>query len=239
MHSESFEDTMKIQYEFFFENERIEVFSLTFRNPELSLQPFPVENDEPWTKLEFNQCRVCTLKATERKYCPVARNLSYVLLQFKNDYSYETVRVKVTSEQRVNEKETSLQDGISPLMGLIMATSGCPILDKFKPMAFMHLPFSNKVETTFRAVSTYLTAQYIRKMNRLAPDWDLKNFKAMYATVKQLNSDFAKRLQEIKGSDAIMNALVRLDMFAQSGSVSFSEGWMKQLGPIFSAYLEE
>jgi hypothetical protein len=239
IHSESLEDTMKIQYEFFFENERYEVFNLTFGKSELSLQPFPVENNEPWTKLEFNQCSVCTLEATENIFCPVAHNLSYVLLQFKNDYSYEKVRVKVTSEQRVNEKETSLQDGISTLMGLIMATSGCPILDKFKPMAFMHLPFSNKVETTFRAVSTYLTAQYIRKMNNLTPDWELKNFKAMYASVKQLNSDFAKRLQEIKGSDAIVNALVRLDMFAQSGSVSFSESWMKRLGPIFSAYLDK
>ncbi len=118
---------MKIIYEFFFENERFEVFDLTFRKSDLSLQPFPVENDQPWTKLEFNRCGVCTLKATEHKYCPVARNLSYVLLQFKNDYSYEKVRVKVTSEQRVNEKETSLQDGISPLMGLIMATSAATL----------------------------------------------------------------------------------------------------------------
>ncbi len=75
-------------------------------------------------------------------------------------------------------------------------------------------------------------------MNSLTPDWDLKNFKAMYVKVKQLNSDFAKRLQEINGSDAIVNALVRR-VFAQSGSVSFSEGWMKRLGPIFSAYLDK
>ena len=230
---------MKIKYEFFFGNERLEVFDLKFKESDLSLQSFPVENTEPWTALKFNQCRVCTLKATEHKYCPVARNLSYVLLQFKDDASYEKVRVKVTSEQRVTEKEASLQDGVSPLMGLIMATSGCPTLDKFKPMAFMHLPFSSRVETIFRAVSTYLTAQYIREMNRLTPDWELKNFKDMYAKVKQLNRDFAKRLREIKGSDAVINALVRLDTFAQSGSYSFSEDWMKRLGPIFSAYLDK
>ena len=230
---------MKIKYEFFFDSNRREVFDLNFKKTDLGLQSFPVVQTESWTELKFNQCRVCTLKATEHKYCPVARKLSYVLLQFKDDYSHEKVRVKVTSEQRVTEKETSLQEAISPLMGLIMATSGCPTLDKFKPMAFMHLPFSNKDETIFRAVSTYLIAQYVRKMKGLTPDWDLKNFKGMYAKVKQLNSDFAKRLREIRGNDAIINALVRLDMFAQSGSFMFSEDWVKRLESIFSAYLDE
>jgi hypothetical protein len=230
---------MKIKYEFFFENKRFEAFDLIFKESDLSLQSFPVENTEPWTELEFNQCRVCTLKATEHKYCPVACNLSYVLLQFKDDPSHEKVRVKVTSEQRVTEKEASLQEGISPLMGLIMATSGCPILDEFKPMAFMHLPFSSKDEMIFRAVSTYLTAQYVREMNGLTPDWKLINFKDMYAKVKQLNSDFAKRLQEIKGKDANINALIRLDMFAQAGVFSSSKDWIKRLESIFSAYLDK
>lgn len=230
---------MKIKYEFFFENKRFEVFALKFKKSDLSLQSFPVVNIEPWTELEFHQCRVCTLKATEHKYCPVARNLSYVLLQFKDDYSHKKVRIKVTSEQRVTEKETSLQDGISPLMGLIMATSGCPTLDKFKPMALMHLPFSNKEETIFRAVSTYLTTQYVRKMRGLIPDWELTNFKNMYVKVKQLNSDFAKRLREMKGKDANINALIRLDMFAQAGIFASSGDWIKHLESIFSAHLDE
>jgi hypothetical protein len=230
---------MKIHYEFFFENERVEAFDLTFRKSDLSLQSFPVGNTEHWTELKFNQCRVCTLKATEHKYCPVACNLSYVLLQFKDDFSNEKVRVTVTSEQRVIVKEASLQEGVSTLMGLIMATSGCPVLDKFKPMAFMHLPFSDRVETIFRAVSTYLTAQYVREMNGLTPDWKLTNFKDIYVKVKQLNSDFSKRLREIKGKDANINALIRLDMFAETGAFSFSKNWIKRLESIFSAYLDE
>jgi len=229
---------MKIKYEFFFENKRFEVFILKFNESTLNLESFPVENNEPWTKLEFNQCKVCTLKATEHKYCPVARNLSYVLLQFKDDYSYEKVKVRVTTERRTTEKEASLQEGVSPLMGLIMATSGCPVLDKFKPMAFIHLPFSNEVETIYRAVSIYLTAQYVRMKNNLSADWELKHFKDMYAKVSLLNADFAQRLREMKGNDANINALVLLDLFAQTGTCSFSENWMKQLEPIFLAYLD-
>ena len=40
---------MKIQYEVFFGNERREVFGLTFKESDLSLHSFPVENTEPGT----------------------------------------------------------------------------------------------------------------------------------------------------------------------------------------------
>ncbi len=230
---------MKIKYEFIFENNRLEVFILNFNDSTLKLESFPVEINEPWTKLEYNQCKGCALSTTIHKYCPVARNLSYVMLQFKDDVSYEKVKVQVSTERRVTEKHASLQEGISTLMGLIMATSGCPILDKFKPMAFIHLPFSGEMETIFRAISMYITAQYMRKINNLEPDWDLKNFRSMYAAVNQINFDFAERLKLIKGSDANINALILLDLFAQAGSLSFSESWMKELEPMFAAYLKD
>jgi len=230
---------MKIKYEFIFENNRLEVFILNFNDSTLNLESFPVEINEPWTKLEFNQCKVCTLSKATHKYCPVARNLSYVMLQFKDDVSYEKVKVEVTTERRITEKHASLQEGISTLMGLIMATSGCPILDKFKPMAFIHLPFSGETETIFRAISMYITAQYMRKIHNLEPDWDLKNFRDMYSAVNQINFDFAERLKLIKGRDANINALILLDLFAQAGSLSFSESWMKELDPLFAAYLKD
>ena len=230
---------MKIKYEFIFEDNRLEVFILNFNDTTLNLESFPVEITEPWTKLEFNQCKVCTLKTSVHKYCPVARNLSYVFLQFKDDTSHEKVKIQVTTERRSTEKHASLQEGLSTLMGLIMATSGCPILDKFKPMAFVHLPFSGEIETIFRAISMYITAQYVRMENGLEPDWHLKKFRDMYAVVNQINYDFAERVKLIKGRDANMNALILLDLFAQAGSLSFSEKWMKELEPLFSAYLKE
>jgi len=230
---------MKIKYEFSLEDGRNEVFEMNFSKSDLSMEPFSLETDESWTLLESNQCEVCTLKPAEHTYCPVARNLSYVLLQFKNDLSYVKATVRVTKDSRVTEKQTSLGEGVSPLMGLIMATSGCPILDKFKPMAFIHLPFSNEVETIFRAVSMYLTAQYVRMKNDMTPDWNLSHFKDMYAQVNQLNNDFAERVREIKGKDTNINALVLLDLFAQVGSFTFSDDWMKPLEPLFTAFMRE
>ncbi len=228
---------MKIKYEFYFDDERTECFDMQFSDKTLNMEPFPLENEEPWTFLECKQCSVCTLKPSDNKYCPVARNLSYVLLQFKNDASFKKATIRVISDSRTTEKHTTLEEGVSPLMGLIMATSGCPILDKFKPMAFTHLPFSNEVETIFRAVGVYLTAQYICMKKNIPPDWELKHFTDMYSKVNQINADFSERVRELKGKDANINALVLLDLFAQVGTFYFSEDWMKQLEPYFSAYL--
>jgi len=230
---------MKITYEFFFENNRTEKFELNFNQTDLRLEPLPVEIDESWTRLECKQCTICTLKSSEHTHCPVARNLSSVLMQFKNDFSYEKATIRVTNNGRVTEKHTTIEEGVSPLMGLIMATSGCPVLDKFKPMAFIHLPFSNEIETVFRAVGMYLTAQYVRMKNNQEADWELKRFRDMYAQVNRINTDFSERVRELKGKDANINALVLLDLFAQVGTFSFSEDWMKELEPLFSAYLAD
>jgi hypothetical protein len=228
---------MNVKYEFLFKNDRIETIELTFNKDTLSMEPFPIENNPPWTQLACKQCKVCTLKAEEHSYCPVARNLSYVLLKFRNDVSHNKATIRVTTADRITEKEATMEEGVSSIMGLIMATSGCPILDKFKPMAFIHLPFSNEIETILRAISMYFVGQYLRSKKNLAPDWGLKNFNAMYAKVNQVNIDFSERVRQIPGRDANINALILLDFFAQVGTFEFSDAWMKQIEPYFDAYL--
>lgn len=228
---------MEARYEFFFQNGRTEIFTLRFKEPLLDIESFTIKTNEQWTLLGFKKCALCSLKEEDHQYCPVARNLSYVLMHFKDDISYEQVTVKVTFNERKIEKHTTLEEGVSPLMGLIMATSGCPILDRFKPMAFIHQPFSNETETIFRAVSIYFIAQYIREKNNFEPDWQLTHFTEMYSHVNQVNKDFSERLRAIKGKDANINALLLLDLFAQVGTFSFSENWMKQIEPLFHAYL--
>ncbi|MBN1982130.1 MAG: hypothetical protein JW795_11400 [Chitinivibrionales bacterium] len=230
---------MKITYAFHFENNRTETFDLVFDKTNLSLTPFPAQASEPWTQLKCKQCKVCTLKTSEHEHCPAAKNLSYILVHFKNDISYEKVHVQVITANRITEKFATMEQGVGSLMGLIMATSGCPILDKFKPMAFIHLPFSDEIETIYRAVSMYLTAQYVRSKNNLQPDWELKYFKQMYSTVNQVNIDFSERLREIKGKDANINGLIFLDIFAQTAAFEFSDSWMKKIEPYFKAYLSE
>ena len=58
-----------------------------------------------------------------------------------------------------------------------MATSGCPHMDFFKPMARFHLPLANAEETVYRATSMYLLAQYFLQREGKEADMELEGLK--------------------------------------------------------------
>jgi hypothetical protein len=227
---------MRYQYEFIFDGGRVEIFDLAFDPATLNLEPLGATISEAWTRLTNYQCPSCPLTEAEFPQCPAARNLAFILLRFKDDISYKKVCTRVKTEARVTEKSGSLQECLSPLMGLIMATSGCPILEMLKPMAFTHLPFATDDETLFRAVSTYLFGQYFRAIEGLAPDWNLGHFKAMYQRISDINGAFSERLRVLQGNDANINALIILDTFAQIGSFTGIGEWIRKTRNFFSAY---
>ena len=174
----------------------------------------PITKLPTWTNLEFNQCSNCTLKKEEYKYCPVAANIVQITEFFKDSSSFEEVDIQLATEEREYSKNTSLQKGVSSMLGIIMVTSGCPILSKLKPMVRFHLPFANIEETIYRAVSMYLVKQYFRKRKGLEPDWELQRLMNDYKEIHTVNQAFYKRLSFIKGKDANVNALIILDNFA-------------------------
>jgi hypothetical protein len=229
---------MEYTYEFFFENGRKETFTLSLNDETLLLDPLPVESEEEWMALDFNRCSVCTLDPSHHKHCPVAHNLSHVLSHFRNDISHETVTTRVTFSERITEKNGPLEACVSSLMGLIMATSGCPVLDVLRPMAYTHLPFSNEKETTFRAVCAYLTAQAIRKSQGLDPEWDINNVAGIYTGISKLNADFTERMRSLNSQDAILNAVITLDIFAQLSSFALPGDWVNEVKGVFTAYLK-
>ncbi len=229
---------MRIGYEFRFSSGRVESFDLAFRDADFALEPLG-SGGEAWTKLGYHQCAACPLVAAEHPDCPVARNLAAVLSRFHEDHSYDRVTVRTTVAERATEHQGDLQTGITSIMGLIMATSGCPILDAFKPMAFTHLPFANERETLIRSVSTYLTAQYVRMCHGLEPDWTLSRFIPSYDLVKQVNAAFLERLKSVFDTDASLNALILLDITAQFGTVTLKDNWLREVEPLFAAHLKE
>jgi hypothetical protein len=227
---------MKVKYEFIFENDRTEIFDLSINDIDFNLTSLSTDTSQKWTRLDCNKCSVCPLDSSEHEHCPVALNLSAVVERFSKDLSYDQARIRVTIQSRVTEKFAPLFEGVSPLMGLIMATSGCPILSKFKPMAYTHLPFANETETILRAVGMYLTAQHLRMKKNLEPDWKMDKFQDMYAAVNQLNIDFSERLSTIQSEDANINALILLDMFAQVGTFFLTDDWIQDIEYLFDGY---
>ena len=205
--------------------------TLNFINKDNTLQP--------WAKLENKKCPNCTLDPQENKYCPIANNLTKVIEIFNNSNSAKKVEVTLRSEARNYVKETSVQSGLSSLVGIIMVSSGCPILDKLRPLVRYHLPLANLDETRFRAISMYLLAQYYRKENGLEPDWNLSGLSKIYAEIGIANKFFCDRLATMKNEDTSVNAVTILNCFANYIPFSLTEGLLSNMDSSFKVFLQE
>ncbi|HBA87188.1 MAG TPA: hypothetical protein DCZ75_04125 [Geobacter sp.] len=225
-----------IEYSFLFEDGNRKNFEISLDS---SMHVAARKAPPPaWTALGQHQCPSCTLSPAEaHPYCPIAVQLAQVVEAFADFSSYDNVTVTVTTEQRIYSKKTTLQQGVSSLTGLLMATSGCPVMDYLKPMARFHLPFASVEETEFRMLSMFLVAQLKRQAKGLTPDWTLEGLKAIYAKVSEINAHFAKRLREVAKNDANINALVNLDCFAKAVPWAVRTR-LNDLDALFEAYLK-
>jgi hypothetical protein len=191
-----------------------------------------------WAMLPFNKCSICPLSEKEHVYCPISANFAGIVEEFKNFLSHERVSVTVVSEERFYGKETTVQGGLSPLLGIIMTTGGCPVMEQLKPMVRFHLPFASLDETIFRGVTMYLTAQYFRHQEGKEAAWSLDGLQKIYAEVGQVNQGFANRMRAAAKKDANVNALVNLDVFASMMTLA-AEDTLNKLKPYFSALLKD
>ena len=64
-------------------------------------------------------------------------------------------------------------------------------------------------------MSMYLLAQYFLYRRGKTPDWELKNLVKTYDDIQIVNKSFFQRLSQIKTKDAMLNALIKLDIFAK------------------------
>lgn len=192
-----------------------------------------------WATLNFFKCPNCTLSEDLHKFCPIAKNFTDIVESFGNSISYEEVAVSVITEEREYFKHTTLQKALSSLTGIYMVTSGCPVMDKLRPMVRHHLPFASEEETKYRALSMYLLAQYFLYKRGIEPDLDMKNLARIYEEVQIVNKAFHKRLSNIKMEDANVNALVILNCFAGCVTFSINKEMMEDIELLFAAYLPD
>ena len=180
----------------------LDPITLEFIRPTASSGP-------PWTKLKQCQCSNCPLP-DDVEFCPVAVNLSEIVDLFKDSVSFDRVTVTVHSPERTYKKETTLQKGLSNLVGIHMVLSHCPILDHFRPNVRFHLPFASALESTYRAISNYLMEQFFKGRRGESPDWELANLPEVYKAVSCVGKGIAARLAQASTQDANVNALIIL-----------------------------
>ncbi len=231
------DNPFRIVYTYRFKSGASKVFDINLDRRTLGFILDKRPNQPLWTLLGHKKCVNCPLNAGTSTYCPVALNFADIAEQFKDMVSHENVSVTVATEDRTYSKDTTIQQGLSPLIGIIMTTSGCPIMEHLKPMVRFHLPFASLTETIFRMVTMYLMSQYYQRQDGRPVDWKLDGLADIYAEVGKVNRDFANRLRDAAKKDANINALVNLDCFATMVPLAADET-LKEIRRYFTAYLK-
>lgn len=206
---------ISIEYQFSFADGKREVFSLHF--DEKTLDPVQKELPDPlpaWTKLSFYQCPNCPLSPAAHPYCPFATNIVNIVRRFDKLVSYDKIHMTIITKERTISQHTSAQQGVSSLLGLVIANSGCPHTAFFRPMTHFHQPLANVEETIFRAASMYLLSQYFAKQEGKEVSLELEGLKEIYQNIHVVNMAIANRLRAASSSDLPANAVILLDLYA-------------------------
>lgn len=227
-----------ILYRFVFPGGKMREFPVRLDGATLGLSGSGKRDLPEWTRLPFARCPNCRLSGNDFSHCPVAVNLVDVIDFFKPELSFEEVDIEIETRERKYVKRAPLHYGLSSLMGIYMVTSGCPVLDRLRPMVKTHLPFATMEETLYRAISMYLVAQYFLLKRGRSPDWEMKNLVDIYLDVGIVNEHFWKRISAVQIQDAAVNAVTHLDCFARFTNLSLMEKGLGEIERLFHAYYE-
>jgi hypothetical protein len=229
-------DQLKITYGFKLSNNIEKKIEILINKETLALIRENPETPPDWARLDFQQCSNCPLNTTLTPNCPVAVNLAGHVREFKDVTGADRALVTVFVKERAYVKECTMQEGLSPLLGIIMATSGCPMMEPLKPMVRYHLPFASLDETVYRMISMFLMAQFLRARSGKKPEWTLDGLMRIYGEVKNVNRDFGMRMRAAAKCDANIHALVNLNVFAVMVPIE-AERTLQDIAPSFSSYL--
>ncbi|HTY57181.1 MAG TPA: hypothetical protein VMF59_00125 [Bacteroidota bacterium] len=215
-----------------------EGFHLRLDPETLELRGNTPEVSPEWTKLDFHQCPNCPLNVEDHPHCPLALRLVNLVQRFDGLLSHEKVDMEVVTEERTITQQTTAQRGISSLMGLVIAASGCPHTALLRPMARFHLPFASNEETVYRATSMYLLAQYFLKKEGASADLELDGLARIYGNMQIINVAVAERLRAATTTDSSVNAIVVLDVYAKTVEMVI-EGSLERIRYLFAPYFQK
>lgn len=196
-----------------------------------SYDPAQVVEAPRWTRLDHEQCSNCPLNNVLHTYCPAAVDLHRVIEDFRGLPAFKKARVRVATAEREYYKEVSLEAALRSLLGVLMATSACPMLCRLKPMAQQHLPFASNQEFVLRVVPLYLMRQYFNFREGRHADWELKGLVRLFQQLQLVNQAFWQRIHDTCVSDSNLKAF--LTFFSLSSSISYSlETQLQKIRPL-------
>jgi hypothetical protein len=206
---------------------------------DLSFDPgtFRLANETPadppfWTELNFSQCANCPLNGEQHRHCPSALHMAAAVESLKDLVSFDLVGVTVSQAERTVRAQTTAQQAMSSVLGLVMATSGCPWTDRLRPMARFHLPFASEAETVYRSVCMFLLA---RELIGKGEAHGFASLKGLYDNLHVVNRDMSRRLGAATRTDPARNAMALLDSYTTLLPVAL-ESSLEELKPLFDTW---
>ena len=193
-----------------------------------------LSNAPEWTKLNNNKCANCPLKKEVFSHCPAALDLDKVIREFQQTPAITKLRVTVITPEREYAKRVTLEEGVRALMGLIMATSACPVFNTLRPNARHHLPFASREESVLRSASLYLMNQYLLAQEGGEPDWELKGLIKTNEQLQLVNHAFWQRTMTAFQSDANSKALLGFFTLSSNMSASLQSQLVKMKNVFYS-----
>jgi hypothetical protein len=225
-------EALRIEYRFDLPNGSRKQLQLAFSPTDFRLLN-EVNADPPfWTELKFNQCGNCPLNSKKSPQCPAALHMVPAVEALKELVSFDTVGVTVIQAERTIHAETTAQQAMSSVLGLIMATAGCPWTDRLRPMARFHLPFASEAETLYRSVSMFLLA---RQQTGGTDTAGFAGLHKLYENLHVVNRDMSRRLGAATRTDPARNAMALLDSYTTLLPAAIDSS-LEELKPLFDAW---
>jgi hypothetical protein len=229
-------EPLRIRYRFDLPDGTQKTLEFSFDPTSFKLQNPPPADPPFWTELKFNQCANCPLNEQEHPHCPAALQMAAALEPLKALVSFDTVGVTVLQFERKVYAETSVQQAMSSVFGLIMATSGCPWTDRLRPMARFHVPFAGETETLYRSVTMYLLSrEFLSRENRAADAGGFAALEELYRNLHVVNRDMSRRLGAAATTDPARNAIALLDSFTLLLPAALERS-LDELQPLFTGW---
>jgi len=229
-------EPLRIRYRFDLPDGSQKTLEFGFDPTTFKLQNPPPADPPFWTELKFNRCANCPLNEQDHPHCPAALQMAGALEPLKALVSFDTVGVTVLQFERKVYAETTVQQAMSSVFGLIMATSGCPWTDRLRPMARFHVPFAGETETLYRSVSMYLLSrEFVPREKRGTDAGGFAALEDLYRNLHIVNRDMSRRLGAAATTDPARNAIALLDSFTLLLPAALERS-LDELQPLFTGW---
>ena len=223
---------LRIRYRFDLPDGSQKLLDLKFNAADFRLANAAPADPPFWTELKFCQCANCPLSTADHPHCPAALHMAPAVESLKALVSFDTVGVTVIQAERTIHAEISAQQAMSSVLGLIMATSGCPWTDRLRPMARFHLPFASEAETVYRSVCMFLLA---RELVGAGGASGFAALEKLYENLHVVNRDMSRRLGAATRTDPARNAIALLDSYTTLLPAALASS-LEELKPLFDAW---